>query len=342
MQIKLKQVEDLLSQLANRPTSDRLISAGTGLSGGGSLASDRTLSVAGLLLSLFNIGANGIITVSDFSANTISARSIVGASGRISVSNGDGISGNPTIDLSASGVNPGTYNKIIADTYGRITSASFETTLSGLGITNAVTKTGDTMTGILGFDSSIGLSQPTFTVRAAGTRLLLRDALASNMVDYALGVGDNSNMWFSIPRNLSTNYFNWYAGQSNIATLNGLGDLTLSGKLTATAKSFLIDHPTKENYQLQYASLEAPEYVVMVRGKSKGNKIKLPQHFIDLVDKKSITVHITPNSTDNIVFIDIQENIVNLQCKASTTYSYIVFGTRKDLAKLKVEIPKKP
>jgi hypothetical protein len=54
-------------------------------------------------------------------AGTAAARTLTGTSGRISLSNGDGVSGNPTIDLAASGVTAGTWTKITVDTYGRAT-----------------------------------------------------------------------------------------------------------------------------------------------------------------------------------------------------------------------------
>lgn len=62
-------------------------------------------------------------------------RSIAGVAGRTSVTNGDGISGNPTIDLATSGITPGTYNGITFDAYGRATGAvasSSERTVTSL------------------------------------------------------------------------------------------------------------------------------------------------------------------------------------------------------------------
>lgn len=52
---------------------------------------------------------------------TAVTRSIDGTAGRITVSNGDGVSGAPAIDLAASGVTAGTYTKITVDAYGRAT-----------------------------------------------------------------------------------------------------------------------------------------------------------------------------------------------------------------------------
>ena len=66
------------------------------------------------------------------------------------------------------------------------------------------------------------------------------------------------------------------------------GDTTIDGVLTATRKSFLIPHPTKEDKQLQYASLEGPENGVYIRGKLKGdNIIELPHYWSELIDEST-------------------------------------------------------
>jgi hypothetical protein len=70
--------------------------------------------------------------------------------------------------------------------------------------------------------------------------------------------------------------------------------LDVFGHFTATTKSFLIDHPTKENKKLQYASLEGPEHAVYVRGTHDGSLIELPEYWSELVHKDSLTVSLTP------------------------------------------------
>lgn len=81
------EADTLAGLLGNKADKATTITAGTGLSGGGSLAANRTLSLA------------------------------------------------------ASGVTAGTYFKTTVDTYGRVTSGSNPTTISGFGITDAYTKT---------------------------------------------------------------------------------------------------------------------------------------------------------------------------------------------------------
>ena len=112
------EADTLAGLLGNKADKATSITAGTGLSGGGTLAANRTLSLA------------------------------------------------------ASGVTAGTYFKTTVDTYGRVTSGSNPTTLSGFGITDAYTKTeadgkyvnltgAQTITGAKTFSSKVILKSAT-------------------------------------------------------------------------------------------------------------------------------------------------------------------------------------
>jgi hypothetical protein len=101
-----------------------------------------TASSPALTLALTNdIGAIEALTTMGIpvrtAADTWVTRAIAGTAGHITVSNGDGIAGAPTIDLGTVGA-PGTYTVLSTDAYGRVISGSNPNTLAGYGITDAV------------------------------------------------------------------------------------------------------------------------------------------------------------------------------------------------------------
>ena len=117
-------------------------------------------------------------------------------------------------------------------------------------------------------------------------------------------------------------------------------NLEVIGSFAATTKSFVIDHPTKENHQLRYACLEGPENSVYVRGRSSDPVIELPDYWVGLVHDDSITVNVTPIGNKNVWVESINNNSVTIGSDDSTEYFYTVFAERKDVEKLEVEVEK--
>jgi hypothetical protein len=87
------------------PTARTLtIANGTGITGGGAavdLSADRswTIGLTGQALAFHNLASNGIVARTG--AGTVAARTITGTANQITVTNGDGVSGNPTLSLPA-------------------------------------------------------------------------------------------------------------------------------------------------------------------------------------------------------------------------------------------------
>ena len=79
-----------------------------------------------------------------------------------------------------------------------------------------------------------------------------------------------------------------------------------------------------------------------VRGKLKGSDtIVLPEEWKKLVDKKSITVSLTPvGAHQDLIVKGIQNNKVVVQSKAGIPIEcfYHVFAERKDIPKLITEV----
>lgn len=76
----------------------RTITASTGLTGGGDLSANRTLALTGQALALHNLGTNGLVARTG--SGTVAARTLTGTA-PITVTNGDGVAGNPTVAVSA-------------------------------------------------------------------------------------------------------------------------------------------------------------------------------------------------------------------------------------------------
>jgi len=82
---------------------------------------------------------------------------------------------------------------------------------------------------------------PTGTNRSPGTRIVLWPQVVAgrftgNDVDFGIGVTTTST-WFSVPQNNSNYSFQFYAGTASITTIDGVGNLTLSGQIKTPAGS---------------------------------------------------------------------------------------------------------
>jgi len=129
-------------------------------------------------------------------------------------------------------------------------------------------------------------------------------------------------------------------GNITISGTMRAGFATWSSSIVATSKLFDIKHPSKTNHRLAHASLEGPEIGVYYRGVLEDSQvIDLPNYWKDLVDSKTITVHLTPIGNYQYLHYTLAENkiIVRNFGNALIHCSYIVYGERKDVDKLKVE-----
>jgi hypothetical protein len=87
----------------------------------------------GDLTAVAALAGTGLVTRT--ATDTMTVRTLTAGTG-VSVTNGDGVSGNPTVSLPSVGA-PGTYQAVTTDAQGRVTSGTNPTTLAGFGITDA-------------------------------------------------------------------------------------------------------------------------------------------------------------------------------------------------------------
>jgi hypothetical protein len=136
-----------------------------------------------------------------------------------------------------------------------------------------------------------------------------------------------------------------YESSSNIGigTTSPGAKLEVNGSFRATTKSFIIDHPTKENKKLQYGVLEGPEHSVYVRGKlTNTNIIQLPDYWHALVHEDSITVNLTAIGKKQDLWVEeITDTYITVASETGDINCfYAVFAERKDVEKLVTEFDK--
>jgi hypothetical protein len=146
------------------------------------------------------------------------------------------------------------------------------------------------------------------------------------------GTGYTSGLWISAIGGTT---------RVGIGLSNPQFELEILGEISATNKSFVINHPTKSGMKLRYGSLEGPENGVYVRGElNNSNIIEVPDHWIGLVHEDSYTVHLTPIGSYAQLYVEKIENYNvfvadNMMCPIHCYYS--VWAERKDIPKLVTE-----
>jgi hypothetical protein len=255
-----------------------------------------------------------------------------------------------------------------SSTYGvRVDSArTADSTSAVSGTTNYVAKfTSGTAIGNSqifdnGTNVGIGTTSPSYKITLPNDTFISFNNDSSN--PFGIGGGDNSmtrivmgassgassTIQFGVGSNGT------YSGFSSLMTIKangnvGIGTTTPGAKLEvvgtfrATTKSFIIDHPTKENKKLQYGVLEGPEHSVYVRGKlTNTNVIQLPDYWHALVHEDSITVNLTAIGKPQEIWVEeITDTYITVGSLAENINCfYAVFAERKDIDKLVTEFDK--
>jgi hypothetical protein len=131
-------------------------------------------------------------------------------------------------------------------------------------------------------------------------------------------------------------------GNVGIGVTNPSYKLHVGGSIVGTSKNFIIDHPTKEGKKLLHGCIEGPEAAVYFRGKSTSNIIEMPDYWIGLVDIDTMTVDITPWGPNQDIYVESIADDGEITIAANTeeplNYFYVVYGERKDIDKLEIEI----
>jgi len=108
------------------------VGAGTGIT-----VNADNVALTGQALAFHNLATNGLVTRT--AAGTVTARSIAGTANRVTVTNGDGVSGNPTIDIASTYVGQSSITTLGTITTGTWSANTIATTKGGTGLTSYAT-----------------------------------------------------------------------------------------------------------------------------------------------------------------------------------------------------------
>ncbi len=297
-------------------------------------------------------GSGTINTVPKFNtANSLTNSNITDNGSQIVLGSASSISGIVTsfgyfgpgtnlTNLNASNLASGTVpSAVVSGSYSGITSVGTQSQLivSGFSTLNNVR-----ITGAL-YDGSFSSGTTDQILISTGAGISWTSATATGIVTGS-GSASQVTYWAGTSRITGNNLF-VYNGIGSVGIGTNIPEYALHvvGTMAATIKSFIIDHPTQSGRKLRYASLEGPENGVYVRGRSSDPIIILPNYWTGLVDEDTITVNITPvGKYQNIYVEKIVDYVVYVKCNSMLCthldYFYTVYGERKDVSKLEVEI----
>mgnify|MGYP005834837459 CR=1 FL=1 len=161
--------------------------------------------------------------------DTFVTREIVGTTGRITVTNGNGVLNNPTIDLASGVVTPGTYSSVTVDTYGRVVAGSAVETSTQVLLTNV--NAGDIVKGTPVYVHSSGNVDKADAGAASTTRVI------GLVADTSIATTTAGNIAVAGILSATTGQWDAITGQTGGLTAGAVYYLSdgTSGTLTTTA-----------------------------------------------------------------------------------------------------------
>jgi hypothetical protein len=206
------------SATAITPRSITVSGTGLSITNGSGVSGDPTISLTGQISNLANASFNGLVVLS--TAGAVTSATITGTSNQIVVTNGNGISGNPTVGLADNPVLPGAasatlpigttgdrpgspvngmlrYNSSIALFEGYINNA-WSSLAAGSGVTSIATGTGltggpITSTGTISIDSTV--------VTLTGTQTLTNKSIPASSLTGTVAVANGGTALSATPTN---------------------------------------------------------------------------------------------------------------------------------------------
>ena len=120
------------------------------------------------------------------------------------------------------------------------------------------------------------------------------------------------------------------------------GNVNINGTLTASAKSFLIKHPTKAGHKLQYGSLESPYHGVRLTGEATVVNgvatIELPDYVHALCREEGVNVQLTNIRHGQVLWVETVD-IANNQVEVRTENTAGEYGFYWSFTAIRKDIP---
>ena len=221
-------------------------------------------------------------------------------------------------------ISPNNYINVNTYTVSEVDSQlSLKANLASPAFTGTVDFSSATVTGIDLLPSQTGNSGKYLTTN--GTTAAWSNTITAN----------STSTVAIIAKGVASQTANLQEWQNSSSTV--VASISNTGAFTAVTKSFDIDHPTKEGMRLRYGSLEGPENGVYVRGVSSSSVITLPDYWVGLVHKDSLTVQLTAKGKPQPLCVEeIVDNKV-IVGGVEGEFFYFIQAERKDIDRLVVE-----
>ena len=168
------------------------------------------------------------------------------------------------------------------------------------------------------FNSSIsstdGSFAPVINAISDGTRVILSRTMSPMSTNVAIGVegiSSQTSMWCSIPSELEQCAFNWYAGKNTLMTLDGVGNLSLSGNGNAIVFTGL-----SENHGLRLGGVTIESGVCLHLGSRWCMKSLASHSDFNLID-----------TVKNIAVLGVSSENGTVTCVSDVNVSGVLYAT---------------